>query len=577
MSGEAMDRAVERLALLIFSGAPQPGLTAEQIDRFVAQYKASAEAGDGNMPASWALAMERARWTIGALGLVPAERAEAAEARAVTAEKRLGELPKPEWMFDALDKIARLLGIEWDRPAVVSAAVETRLAEIEQECTAKLRDERDALQDAIAAALKRLAEVEGERDEIASLLYSAGFDAEDGDGVAVPLSERVRRLVESRDGCEETAINALVDLDSARFLRAGWRRLVRGALFERDAYRHESDAHRTALAETKATLDRTNAKLDEVMSERAAINEAVIEWVDNDGLVGAARSLREDCMRTRAECEAAQERVAEVTAERDALRWSPPPREPGRGKPATDRAIDRLAAVLWAICAEGFGSMRRTVAAAENIGKSALSYEGEATQRGMRDRTRTMLRELGLVPVDGALVDAVRRGREAVDAAYEKAPRTIGHRAIERDEAFEQLAVAVVEAHAAIGAATRASGVDPAVPGSERTAVVVMDAARRVVQVATAGTPMADVEAAVDALREALDALPTSEDDDSIAVTIDRRLVDRLVSAREDLEDAAAGARRGKGDDVEAARQVCRDIESEIADAVLEAREATRG
>lgn len=91
---------------------------------------------------------------------------------------------------------------------------------------------------------------------------------------------------------------------------------------------------------------------------------------------------------------------------------------------ARDRAIERLAAILMDASAEGYGALRRTVTEAEEIGASTLARSDATTHQGMAERAREVMRAIGLVAVDPALVADVVGALSRGDEPYFDLERT---------------------------------------------------------------------------------------------------------------------------------------------------------
>lgn len=140
-----------------------------------------------------------------------------------------------------------------------------------------------------------------------------------------------------------------------------------------------------------AEIARLRGENEKLRGVRVALADLQVSVEVRDQLAAIEREVRE----------AHAEEIASLRAEVARLRQPPP-------SPSREEAVERLTNMLLHAFAHGARAFGHPVAVAENEGRAMRGGVSPETLEGITDRADTILRTLGLVAVDPALVERVR-------------------------------------------------------------------------------------------------------------------------------------------------------------------------
>jgi len=153
------------------------------------------------------------------------------------------------------------------------------------------------------------------------------------------------------------------------------------------AIEDECDRHRAKDAE----IAKLRGEIEKLRGVRVALADLQVSDEVRDQLAAIEREVRE----------VHAEEIASLRAEVARLRQPPP-------SPSREEAVERLTNMLLHAFAHGARAFGHPVAVAENEGRAMRGGVSPETLEGITDRADTILRTLGLVAVDPALVERVR-------------------------------------------------------------------------------------------------------------------------------------------------------------------------
>lgn len=153
------------------------------------------------------------------------------------------------------------------------------------------------------------------------------------------------------------------------------------------------------VAPPPGEIARLRGENEKLRGVRVALADLQVSVEVRDQLAAIEREVRE----------AHAEEIASLRAEVARLRQPPP-------SPSREEAVERLTNMLLHAFAHGARAFGHPVAVAENEGRAMRGGVSPETLEGITDRADTILRTLGLVAVDPALVERVREARCRLDA-----------------------------------------------------------------------------------------------------------------------------------------------------------------